>query len=235
MLYHIGVATSATLYRNLTYDPRSFASVGLVTEVPMVMVGSPKFPPKTAAEFLAYVKEKKDGVSFAHAGIGAASHLCGMLFMHALDVRLTTVAYRGTGPAMNDLLGGQVDLICDQTTSTTSHILDGRVKGYAVTTKTRVSSLPNLPTLDEAGIKGFEVSAWHGIFAPQGTPNDVLEKLAAALRDALKDPKVIQRFGELGTEPVTPDLATPPALKARLEAEIDKWAPIIKEAGVYAD
>jgi tripartite-type tricarboxylate transporter receptor subunit TctC len=199
------------------------------------MVGSPKFPARNVDEMLAQVRQSRDKLTFAHAGIGAASHLCGMLFMHALDTPLTTVAYRGTGPALNDVLSGQIDLLCDQTTSTTSHIKDGAVKAYAVTTRTRVSSLPGVPTLEEAGIKGFEVSAWHGIFAPKGTPPEVLDKLAAALREALKDPKVVQRFADLGTEPVTPDLAVPAALTQRLAAEIDKWAPIIKAAGVYAD
>ena len=236
MLYHIGVATSASLYRNLTYDPRTaFAPIGLVTEVPMVVVARPDFAPGDIAELLSYVKENKDQVTYAHAGVGAASPLCGMLLMQALDAQLTTVPYRGTGPAMTDLMGGQVDMMCDQTTNTVSPIKSGAIKPYAVTTTTRVAALPDLPTLDEAGLKGFEVTAWHGLWAPSGTPEDVIDKLASALQSALKDPKVIERFAELGTEPVAQELATPAALKERLDSEIDKWKPIIEAAGVFAD
>ena len=158
-----------------------------------------------------------------------------MLFMSAIQTEVTTVPYNGTGPAMNDLLGGQVDFMCDQTTNTTSQIKAEKIKVYGVTTKKRVASLPNVPTMDEAGLKGFEVSVWHGLYAPKGTPKAVIDKLINSLHVALKDDNVKQRFAELGTEPVAENRATPAALGAHLKAEIDKWSPIIKKAGVYAD
>lgn len=236
LLHHIGQATSATLYRKLPYDSiNDFAPIGLVTDVPMTMVAKKDLPPKDFKELIAYVQQNKDKVSYGNAGIGAASHLCGLMFMSAIKAQMTTVAYKGTGPAMNDLLGGQIDLMCDQTTNTTGQIKGGKIKAYAVTTKTRVPSLSDLPTMDEAGIKGFEVAIWHGLYAPKGTPKPVIDKLAAALQAALKDPTVVQRFAELGTEPVAANRATPEALGAHLKAEIAKWAPVIKAAGEYAD
>jgi tripartite-type tricarboxylate transporter receptor subunit TctC len=235
-LHHIGHATSATLYRKLPYDTvGDFAPVGLVTDVPMTLVAKAGFPPNTLAELVEYVKQNKDKLTYANAGVGAASHLCGMLFMSAIDTEMTTVAYRGTGPAMNDLLGGQVDIMCDQTTNTTSQIKAGKIKVYAVTTPTRVPSLPDVPTSAEAGLPGLQVAVWHGLYAPKGTPGPVVERLTAALQTALEDPVVKERFAELGTEPVAKDRATPDALAAHLKAEIAKWEPIIKKAGIYAD
>jgi tripartite-type tricarboxylate transporter receptor subunit TctC len=186
-------------------------------------------------ELIAYVKANKDKVTYANAGVGAASHLCGMLFMTAIGTDLTTIPYKGTGPAMTDLMGGQVDFMCDQTTNTTPQIKGGKVKAYAVTTKKRVPSLPDLPTMQESGLKDFEVGIWHGLWAPAGTPKPAIDKLVAALQAALKDPNVISKFAELGTEPVEAARATPAALDAHLKSEIAKWAPIIKKAGIYAD
>lgn len=235
-LHHIGQSTAPTLYRKLSYNAiDDFEPIGLVTDVPMTFIARGDFPAKDFKEFVAYVKANKDKVTYANAGVGSASHLCGMLFMTAIDTELTTVPYKGTGPAMNDLLGGQVDFMCDQTTNTTSQIKGGKVKAYAVTTKTRVASLPNIPTANEAGLPGFEVAVWHGLYAPKGTPKPVIDKVDAALQVALKDPIVKQRFADLGTEPVSAERATPEALRAHLKSEIAKWAPIIKKAGVYAD
>lgn len=235
-LHHIGHSTAPTLYRKLPYDAvEDFAPIGLVTDVPMTLVAKGDLPPGDLKSLIEYIKKNKDKVSYANAGIGAASHLCGMLFMSAIDTELTTVAYRGTGPAMNDLLGGQVDLMCDQTTNTTSQIKAGKIKVYAVTTSTRVPSLPDVPTTVEAGLPGLQVGVWHGLYAPKGTPKPVIDKLVEALQAALEDETVKQRFAELGTEPVKKDQATPAALQAHLKAEIAKWAPIIKKAGVYAD
>lgn len=235
-LHHIGQSTAPSLYRKLPYDAiNDFEPIGLVTDVPMTLVARKDFPPNDLKELLAYVKANKDKVTYANAGLGAASHLCGMLFMSATQTELTTVPYKGTGPAMTDLLGGQVDFMCDQTTNTTSQIKGEKIKAYAVTTKTRVSSLPNLPTMHEAGMPNFEVVVWHGLYAPKGTPKPIIDKLVQALQVALKDAKVKQSFNDLGTDPVSLDRATPDALRAHLKAEIDKWAPIIKKAGVYAD
>ena len=235
-LHHIGHATSATLYKNLGYSVlNDFETIGLVTPVPMTIIAKKDFPAKNIKEFISYVKANKEKITYGNAGIGAASHLCGMLFMSAINTQFTTVSYKGTGPAMNDLLGGVFDFMCDQTTNTTGQIQGGKVKAYAVTSKSRVPSLKGLPTLHEAGLKNFEVSVWHGLYAPKGTPKTVVDKVSAALRMALKDPVVVQRFNDLGTEPETPDRATPAAHRAHLKAEVAKWAPIIKEAGVYAD
>jgi tripartite-type tricarboxylate transporter receptor subunit TctC len=236
LLHHIGQSTAPTLYRNLTYNPvDDFETIGLVNDVPMTIIARKDFPPNNLKELIAYVKANKDKVTYANAGLGAASHLCGMLFMTAIQTDLTTVPYKGTAPAMNDLLGGQVDFMCDQTTNTTSQIKAGKVKVYAVTSKKRVPSLPDVPTADEAGLPGFEVGVWHGLYAPKGTPKPVIDRLNKALKAALKDETVKQRFADLGTEPIADNLANPEAHKAYLKAEIAKWAPIIKKAGVYAD
>jgi tripartite-type tricarboxylate transporter receptor subunit TctC len=236
LVHHIGMATSATLYRTLPYDPRSaFAPIGLITEVPMTLVGRPDFPPADLPELVSYVKENADQVLYAHAGIGAASQLCGMLIMQALDTQLTTVPYQGTGPAMTDLMGGQVDFMCDQTTNTTNPIKAGSIKAYAAFTEERLDVLPDLPTADEAGLEGIEIAIWHGLYAPAGTPEDVVAKLSDALKTALASERVVQRFAELGTAPVPPEAATPAALQEKLLSEIERWRPVIEEAGVYAE
>jgi tripartite-type tricarboxylate transporter receptor subunit TctC len=236
LLMHIGISTSVSLYRNLRYDPqKELDPIGLITDVPMTMIAKASFPPKDVKDLAQYIRANKDKVTYANAGVGSASHLCGMLYLSSIKADVTTVPYKGTGPAMTDLIGGQVDLMCDQTTNTTQQIKGGKVKAYAVTTKTRVKSLPDLPTLDESGLKGFEVAIWHGLWAPHGTPKPALDKLTAALQTALKDPNVIAKFAELGTEPVAQSRATQEALRAQLKSEIEKWSPVIKNAGVYAD
>jgi tripartite-type tricarboxylate transporter receptor subunit TctC len=236
LMHHIGHSTAPSLYRKLSYNAQTdFDPIGLVTDVPMTIVARKDFPARDFKEFLAYVKANKDKVTYANAGVGSASHLCGMLFMTAIGTDLTTVPYKGTGPAMNDLLGGQVDFMCDQTTNTTSQIKSGKVKAYGVTTKTRLPNMPDLPTLNEAGLPGFEVAVWHGLYAPKGTPKAVVDTLSGALQSALKDPTVKQRFADLGTEPVADSRARPEALRAHLKSEIERWSPIISKAGVYAD
>ena len=236
LVHHIGMATSATLYRDLPYDPKTaFAPVGLMTEVPMTVVGRPDFPPNTLAELISYAKENGEQVLYAHAGIGAASQLCGMLLMQALDTQFTTVPYKGTGPAMTDLMGGQVDFMCDQTTNTTNPIKAGSIKAYAALTEERLDALPDVPTAAEAGLEGIDIAIWHGLYAPAGTPDEVVAKLSEALKSALADATVVQRFAELGTAPVPPEAATPQALQEKLLAEIDRWKPVIEAAGVYAE
>lgn len=236
LIHHIGMATTPTLYRKLRFNPLTdFEYIGLINEVPMTIIGKPQLPAKDFKEFLDYIRKNKDKVSYANAGIGAASHLCGMLFMSAIQTDFLTVPYKGTAPAMNDLLGGQVDFMCDQTTNTTSQIKSGKVKAYAVTSAKRVASLPDVPTLAEQGIKGGEVAIWHGLYAPKGTPKPVLDKLVSSMQEALKDQNVRARFGELGAETYPPDRQTPAALQQHLKAEIEKWGPLIKKAGQYAD
>ncbi len=236
LLHHIGMATSATLYRSLPYDPlTAFEYVGLVTEVPMVMVARPDFEPADFPAFIEYVKANKDTVTMANAGIGAASHLCGMLFQSAIDTQFVTVPYKGTGPAMTDLLGGQVDFMCDQTTNTTSQIQGGTIKAYATTTAERLALFPDLPTATESGLPTMEFGIWHGIYAPKGTPAEATDRLSAALQVALADEGVIKAMADLGTAPSSAEEATPAALKAKLESEVARWKPVIEAAGVYAD
>jgi len=236
LIHHIGMATTPALYRQLRFDPlKDFEYIGLINEVPMTIIANEKVPAKNLQEFLAYIKSNKDKVSYANAGIGAASHLCGMLFMSAIQTDFLTVPYKGTGPAMNDLLGGQVTFMCDQTTSTTSQIKGGKVKVYGVTAPQRVASLPDVPTLQEQGLKGADVAIWHGLYAPKGTPKPVLDKLVGALQETVKDEAVKKRFSDLGATTYPPEKATPAALQAHLKSEIDKWTPLIKKAGVYAD
>lgn len=236
LLHHIGMATSATLYRKLAYDTlNAFEYVGLVTEVPMTILSRKNLETTDLKGLIEYAKANKDKVTVANAGIGAASHLCGMLFMSAIETPLVTVPYKGTGPAMTDLLGGQVDIMCDQTTNTTKQIQGGTVKAYAVTTAKRLDVLPDVPTVVEAGLPKLEVGIWHGIYTPKGTPAEINEKLSKSLQAALKDKNVAARFAELGTTPSPESDATPAALKAKLESEIARWKPVIESAGQYAD
>lgn len=236
LLHHNGMATSTGLYRKLAFNPLTdFEYIGLVADVPMVLIARKDLPPKNLPELLAYIKANQGTLTMGNAGLGAVSHQCGMLFLSAIGTPLTTIPYKGTAPAMNDLLGGQIDILCDQTTGTTSHIRAGKVKVYGATTKTRISSLPNIPTLSEQGMNGFEMYVWHGLYAPKGTPKPVIDKLGAALREALSDPNVKARFADLGAEPVAADKATSAALQAHVKAEIDKWGPIYKKAGAFAD
>jgi tripartite-type tricarboxylate transporter receptor subunit TctC len=232
-VWHIAQATAPALYDNLKYNVLDgFDSIGRITDAPMSLVAKPGHPAKNLAELMTWIKESGDKVTYGHAGVGSASHLCAMILQKELNVKWTGVPYRGTGPAMNDLIGGQFDIMCDQTTNTTNQIKDGKIKGYAVTIKQAVKSLPDLPTLDATVLKGFEVSAWHAMWAPKGLPKDVSDRLVGALQAALKDPKVIERFASLGAEPVPQAQATPDALKAQLAAEVPRWAAVIKAAGV---
>ena len=236
LVHHIGMSTAPTLYRQLSYDPlKDFTPIGLITEVPMTIIARKDFEPNTLQEFVDYVKANGDTVTYGNAGIGAASHLCGMLLMEAIGTQMTTVPYQGTGPMMTDLLGGQIDTSCDQTTNTTSQIQAGAVKAYAVTTPERLANLPDLPTTAEAGLPNLQVSVWHGLYGPAGLPEDVVAKLEAALKAALADKVVIDRFAELGTAPVSAEDATPAALTKTLTDQIATWKPIIEAAGTFAD
>ncbi|MFZ4757392.1 MAG: tripartite tricarboxylate transporter substrate binding protein BugD [Burkholderiaceae bacterium] len=235
-MHHMGMATSPALYRKLGFDPlNDFEYIGQVVDVPMTLLARKDFPANDLPGLLAYIRANKDKVTLANAGLGAVSHLCGLLFQTQVGVEMTTVPYKGTGPAMTDLLGGQVDLLCDQTTQTVPLIKDGRVKVFGVTVPKRLAALPNVPTLDEQGMKGFEVKVWHGMYAPKGTPAPVLEKLNAALRAAMDDPTVKQRMVDLSADIVPADKMTAAGLKTFLESEIAKWGPVIRKAGVYAD
>lgn len=227
LLYHIGVATFAALYPELPYKPSEFTSVGLVTEVPMTLVGRTDLEAKDIGELLTGLKDTSKSLTFGTAGVGAVSHLCGMLLENAVGTKFTNVPYKGSGPAMTDLIGKRIDLMCDQTTNTTNQIKANEIKPFAVTTRERIAVLPDLPTLDESGVKGFEISAWHAIWTPKGTPEAVRNTLAEALQHALKDPLVIERFAALGTVPVPAEMATPAALDKRFASEIERLGKLI--------
>jgi tripartite-type tricarboxylate transporter receptor subunit TctC len=236
LLHHIGMSTAPALYRSLPFNPMNdFEFIGQVADVPMTVLAKKTLPPNNFTEFVTYLKANKEKMTYGNAGIGAASHLCGLLLMSALQTDVQTIAYKGTGPAMTDLLGGQIDFMCDQTTNTTGHIQAKSVKVYGVTSAKRVPSLAEIPTLQEQGLKGFEVVVWHGLYAPKGTPKPVLDKLNAALRAAIQENGFKQAMAKLGSTPVSLEKATPEGLRNHLKAEIDRWTPIIKKAGVYAD
>jgi tripartite-type tricarboxylate transporter receptor subunit TctC len=235
-MHHIGMSTAPSLYPDLAYDPlEDFKTVGLVTEVPMTIVARSDFEPETMDEFVDYVTENADSVTLANAGIGAASHLCGLLLQEALGVKLTEVPYEGTGPALTDLVGGQVDIMCDQTTNTTGQIQGGEIKAYAVTTPEPVESLPDLPTTEEEGLADLQVGVWHGLYVPAETPDEIVQKLTDALQVALADQNVIDELATLGRTPSSEEEATPEAHTQRLEEQIELWRPIIEEAGVAAN
>ena len=237
LIHHMGMATAPALYRKLPYNPlKDFEYIGQVLDVPMTLLSRKEFPANTFPELLDYVKKNGEKVSLANAGTGAVSQLCGMLFMQQVGVKLTTVPYKGAGPAMNDVMGGQVDLLCDQTTQTAPVIADGkRVKVFGVTTPQRLASMPNTPTLDEQGLKGFDLKVWHGMYAPKGTPKEAMDQLNKALNVALKDDNVKKRIAELSSDLVSPDKATPESLRKLLESETARWDKLIKAAGVSAD
>jgi len=235
LMHHIGMSTAPALYKSLGYKPlEDFEMVGLVTEVPMTIVARKDFAPATLQDLVTYVKANSGKVTLANAGIGAASHLCGLLFQDAAGVKLQEVPYEGTGPALTDLVGGQVDFMCDQTTNTSGQIAAGKVKAYAVTTAERVKSLPDLPTTTEAGLPQLQVSVWHGLYVPAGTPPAAIQKITAALKVALADQGVIDQMAKLGTAPVAAEDATPEAHRAHLDEQLKTWAKIISDAGVEA-
>ncbi|MGV3570270.1 MAG: tripartite tricarboxylate transporter substrate-binding protein [Ramlibacter sp.] len=235
-IHHNGMATAPALYRKLAFDPlKDFEYVSMAVDVPMTLLARKDFPAKDLKELVAYVKANQEKINLANAGLGAVSQLCGMMLENAMGVKLTAVPFQGTAPAMNALLGGQVDILCDQTTQTIPQIKAGNVKFFGVTTKNRIKALPDAPTLHEQGLKDFEVIVWHGIYAPKGTPKPAIEKMNAAVRAALKDPDVMKRMADLGAE-ISPDQRlSPEGLQTWLKAEIDKWGPVIKAGGKFAD
>ncbi len=238
LLHHIGMATSPALYRKMPYETLSdFEYLGMINEVPMTLIGRPTLPANNYAELVKWLEANKGKINLANAGLGAASHLCGLLFMQSLKIDMTTVPYKGTGPAMTDLLGGQVDIMCDQTTNTTSQIEGGKVKAFAVTTMAplKTPALSKLPTLDSQGLKGFNVTIWHAMYAPKGTPAAVVEKVNKALQASLKDADFIKKQEALGAVVITDARVGSAEHKKFVTAEINKWGPVIKAAGQYAD
>ncbi len=238
LLHHIGIASAAALYRKLPYQTLDdFEYLGMVNEVPMTLVGRSTLPAASYAELGKWLEANKGKINLAHAGIGSASHLCGLLYQAAIKIDMTTVPYKGTAPAMNDLLGGQVDLMCDQTTNTSGQIESGKIKAYMLTSPKRLASGPlaKLPTADESGLKGFNLTVWHGLYAPKGTPKAVVDKINAALRVALKDADFHKRQEALGAVIINDARLAPAEHKKFVESEINKLGPVIKAAGQYAD
>lgn len=233
LLMHVGQATAPALYAKLPFDPvGDFAMIGLVTDVPMILVARPNFPAKDLGEMIARIRSEGDKMTFGNVGLGSASQLCGLMFMSATDTKLTPIYYKGGGPALNDVIAAHIDVYCDPATGPTPYIQSKTIKGYAITSKTRVATLPDVPTSAEAGVPEFDVTTWYGLYAPRGTPKPVVDQLVGALQTALKDPALINRFAELSMAPVEAERATPAALEAFLKAEIGKWGRIIKAAGI---
>ncbi|RZN35249.1 tripartite tricarboxylate transporter substrate-binding protein [Bradyrhizobium sp. Leo121] len=233
LLMHVGQATAPSLYAKLPFDPvGDFAMIGLVTDVPMILVARPNFPAKDLKELVGRIRSDGDKVTFGNVGLGSASQLCGLMFISTTDTKLTSVYYKGGGPALNDVIAGHIDVYCDPATGPTPYIQSGTIKGYAITSKKRVATLPDVPTSAEAGVPAFDVTTWYALYAPRGTPKPVVDVLVSALQTALKDPPLVSRFAELSMTPVETERATPEALEAFLKTEIDKWARIIKAAGI---
>jgi tripartite-type tricarboxylate transporter receptor subunit TctC len=238
LVTHVGMATTPVLYRKLSYNYETdFEYLGMINDVPMTLIGKPTLAANNFAELRTWVTQNAGKVNLGNAGIGSASHLCGLLFQSELKAEMTTVPYKGTAPAIADLLGGQIDLLCDQTTNTTSQIEAKKVKPYAVTTLKRLSTpaLKDIPTLDESGMKNFQVTIWHGMYAPKGTPAPVLKKLNDALKAALKDPEFIKKQEGLGAVVVNDNRVEPAEHKKFVQAEVARFGPVIKAAGIYAD
>jgi tripartite-type tricarboxylate transporter receptor subunit TctC len=238
LVTHVGMATTPVLYRKLTYNYETdFEYLGMINDVPMTLIGKPGLAAKNFAELRTWIGQSGGKVNLGNAGVGSASHLCGLLFQSELKAEMTTVPYKGTAPAIADLLGGQIDLLCDQTTNTTGQIEAGKVRPYAVTTLKRLTTpaLKDIPTLDESGMKGFQVTIWHGMYAPKGTPAPVLAKLNEALKAALKDPEFIRKQEGLGAVVVTDKRVEPAEHKKFVQAEVARFGPVIKAAGAYVD
>lgn len=237
LLFHnMAQASAPALYAKLSYDPMlDFEPIAIVTEVPMILVARKGFPADTLQGVLAFARANPDKLNFANAGVGATSHLCEVLLKSITGVKWASIPYKGTGPALNDMLGGQVDLICDQPASTQGHIKSGQLKAIAVATKARLKSLPEVPTFGESGLPGFELTVWHGLYAPKGTPRPVIDKLTTALQQALRDPALVQRYQDMSSSIATPEQANPEALRSFLKADVERWKVAMRNAGIQPE
>jgi tripartite-type tricarboxylate transporter receptor subunit TctC len=233
LMIHVSHATNLAMFKSLPYHPvDDFEPIGSATRGPMVIVARNDFPPRDINEFVSYVRANAGKVSLAHAGVGSASHLCGLMMMSTLNVKLNEIPYKGTGPALGDLMGGQVDILCDQTSGTVPSVKGGKIKAYAAAGKARLPSLPALPAIAEAGVQGFDINISFGLYAPKGTPKPVLDQLTAALQKSVADPEVRARLEAMGISAVSPEQATPAYLRAHLKHEIDTLGPLLVKAGV---
>ena len=235
LLMHISHAANVAFCPNLRYDPvKDFEPIGLVAESPMAIVARKNFPASNFKEFITYLSANNDKMTYGFAGIGSASHLCSLLFFHAINTTVNGAPYKGTAPALNDLLGGHLDFMCDQTINVLQPAKSGLVKAFAATTPQRLKVAPDLPTIAESGLPDFQMVVWYAMYAPKGTPKPVIDKLSAALQKALQDPEVQERLAQSGAETVPPERARPDVLRDHLKVEIDRWVPIIRKAGVLA-
>jgi tripartite-type tricarboxylate transporter receptor subunit TctC len=230
---HMGThAASVALYPKLQYDPRTdFEPIGMAAGTPILILAKKDFPAKDLKEFVAYVKANEKTLNNAHAGVGSVSFTTCLLLNSIMGVKPTTIPFNGTGPAMNALVGGQVDYMCDQIINAVPQIKAGNIKAYAIAAGARDASLPDVPTTKEAGLPEYEASAWNALFAPKGTPKAALDKLTDALSKALDDEGVRKRLLDLGSDIPGPDRRGPAALAALVKSEVDKWGKVIKEAG----
>lgn len=235
LLMHISHAANVAFYPNLRYDPiKDFEPIGLVAESPMAIVARKDFPASNFKEFVAYLSANNEKMTYGFAGIGSASHLCSLLFFHAINTTVNGAPYKGTAPALNDLLGGHLDFMCDQTINVLQPVKSGLVKVFAATTPQRLKVAPDLPTIAEFGLPDFQMVVWYAMYAPKGTPKPIVDKLSAALQKALQDPEVQERLAQSGAQTVPPERARPDVLRDHLKVEIDRWVPIIRKAGVLA-
>ncbi len=233
LMIHVSHATNQAMYKSLPYHPvDDFEPIGRATSGPMLVAARNGFPPKNLTEFVAYAKANAPKISLAHAGVGSASHLCGLMLQNALGVKFNEIPYKGTGPALNDLLGGQVDLLCDQTSGTVPSVKASKIQAYAAAGRNRIPSLPDMPAMAEAGVQGMDINISFGLYAPKGTPKPVLDKLSAALQAAVVDPEVRARLDSMGISAVPVELARPEALRAHLRNEIDTLGGLLIRAGV---
>jgi tripartite-type tricarboxylate transporter receptor subunit TctC len=234
LVHHIGLATAPALYKNIGYKTEELEFIGLVNEAPSTLIGRTTLPADNFNALRSYIAQNGSKLNLANAGVGSASHLCGLMLQSALKSNMTFVPYKGTAPAMTDLLGGQVDLMCEQATNSAPQIEGKKVKAYGITSAKRLDApaLAQVPTLEEAGLKGFTFNVWHGVYAPKGTPAAVTSKVNEALRTALKDPALVSRWSGLGITVVTDARAEPAGHKRFVQGEMARWAKVIKEAGI---
>jgi tripartite-type tricarboxylate transporter receptor subunit TctC len=233
LVHHLAITASASLYKTLPYKTdTAFEHVGLINAGPYVITGRMGFEATTAQELIAKIKKDNGKVTMAHSGVGAGSHLCAVLLSQAINAEVTQVPYRGSAQSTQDIIAGNVDLLCEQTVSALPHLESKKVKAFAVTSLTPVAQLPGVPTLDSIGLKGLELTNWHGLYAPKGTPAPIVERLNAALQKALADADIQKRFVDLGTELFPVAERTPLAHTAKFNAELARWADVTKKAGI---
>ncbi len=231
---HMGThAAAVSLYPNLAYKPDTdFEAIGVAAGTPVLIVARKDIPAKDLKEFIAYVKANNDKVNMAHAGVGSVSFTTCLLLNSILQIKPTQIPFNGTGPALNALIGSQVDYMCDQVVNLVPHVTGGTIKAMAVGTPERNPALPDVPTSKEAGLPAYQASAWNALFAPKGTPKPVVDKLADALDKALDDPGVRKRLLDLGSDIPGKDRRGPQALSTLVKSEIEKWSPILKGSAI---